>query len=376
MGVGINNKVAVFDSTSSLNSDNALHWDNAAKRLGVGNTAPTVTLEVGTSDNTDTERFRVNGAIRCNGAGGAVVLIDGAGTLLFRGTSTTFGPSATIYTYLQYNASNVAITGNNGATLTRTTALTGSFQVSSGTNTNTPLPVGLFEVRNATNAHLTVLDNGNIGINNTAPSSRLVVNSGTSGVSGVILQQLLSTNGSASAATTSPIGVDTAGEVRRISTLQGMACSSLTTTTTIPTTASPIIFNVENITPTGTIAHSTTTNPTRYTVSRAGVYEFYVHPQITRLLATTAQVVIWLRLNGTTAIANSTIRVSDNVASATKIIPLSFVTTLAINDYVEVLMICPTANAYQLTSTAASGTAPTQIPVTPACTIIVKGYYA
>ena len=40
------NKVAFFNSSSTLNSDNLLHWDNTNKRLGIGTTTPAYDLSV------------------------------------------------------------------------------------------------------------------------------------------------------------------------------------------------------------------------------------------------------------------------------------------------------------------------------------------
>ena len=165
-GTGVSTQVPFFNTGSNLISVPEFTFNNSLKMLTVG------TL------NDNTTRLTVNGAIKGNGNGGGLLLIDGSNNQIFRGLVAGFGLGSTNHTYFQVGSSgsNVAFTGVNGSRIPKTVLLTDSFQVSNGTNVNTPNPVGLFELRTVTAPLFNVLTTGNVGIGTTAPSQKLEVN--------------------------------------------------------------------------------------------------------------------------------------------------------------------------------------------------------
>lgn len=165
-GTGVATQVPFFTSGSNLTSVPDLTFNNSLKMFTVG------TL------NDNTTRLTVNGAIKGNGNGGGLLLIDGSNNQIFRGLVAGFGLVSTNHTYFQVGSSgrNVAFTGVNGSRIPKTVLLTDSFQVSNGTNVNTPNPVGLFELRTATAPLFNVLTTGNVGIGTTTPVEKLEVN--------------------------------------------------------------------------------------------------------------------------------------------------------------------------------------------------------
>ncbi|WP_300976876.1 tail fiber protein [Flavobacterium sp.] len=165
-GTGVATQVPFFTSGSNLTSVPDLTFNNSLKMFTVG------TL------NDNTTRLTVNGAIKGNGNGGGLLLIDGSNNQIFRGLVAGFGLVSTNHTYFQVGSSgrNVAFTGVNGSRIPKTVLLTDSFQVSNGTDVNTPNPVGLFELRTATTPLFNVLTTGNVGIGTTTPFEKLEVN--------------------------------------------------------------------------------------------------------------------------------------------------------------------------------------------------------
>lgn len=222
---------------------------------------------------------------------------------------------------------------------------------------------------------MVIAKSGNVGIGTRTPNVKLEVTSGVAGNSGIRATDMSSTSASSSQATSSPIGVDTSGNVVRVSSLQASITSSLTTSTLVTSTPTPIAFNVDDNTAFGTITHSTTTNNSRFTVTKAGKYVVFAQPQIQRISTATADCVVWLRKNGTTAISNSAIRYNPNNNNVNIVLPLSVTLDLNANDFIEVMCQTNDNNTYQMTNTAGSGTGATEIPNTPACIIDIKGYF-
>lgn len=124
-----------FNTSNLLNADSNLFWDNANKRLGIGTTGPTQTLDVNGSvsvrgayiyQNTS------NGSGAVNGTGGPLIYADANNTVVKMGSS-------------------------NGALLVQN--YSGTTEVALATNNNSYF-IG-----------------GNVGINTTSPSNRLMVES-------------------------------------------------------------------------------------------------------------------------------------------------------------------------------------------------------
>jgi hypothetical protein len=169
-GSGVAPRVPFYSGANTLTSTPEFTFDNTNKALTVG------------ALNDNTARLTVNGAIKGNGNGGALLLLDGLNNQIFRGLLAQFGTALTNHTYFQMGSGNVALTGVNGVKMSKTAMLTDQFQISSGTNVNTPNPVGLFEIRDATNAYVNVLANGNVGIGTTSPSFPLDVQGANAGI--------------------------------------------------------------------------------------------------------------------------------------------------------------------------------------------------
>lgn len=135
-------------------------------------------------------------------------------------------------------------------------------------------------------------------------------------------------------------------------------------TVALTTTPAAVPFT-SNDTQAGGISHSTTTNTTRFTATVAGIYTFVVQPQTTHLTTGTGDCTVWLRLNGTTPVANSAAKFRENGALGTAVLTLVAPVTMAVNDYIEVMAVASAASEYELTYTAGSGAGATAIPNTP-----------
>lgn len=135
-------------------------------------------------------------------------------------------------------------------------------------------------------------------------------------------------------------------------------------TVALTTTPSAIAFT-NNDTQAGGISHSTTTNTSRFTATVASIYIFAIQPQTTHLTTGTGDCTVYLRLNGTTPIANSAAKFRENGALCTVVLTLITAVTMAVNDYIEVMAVTSANSEYELTYTAGSGTGVTAIPNTP-----------
>lgn len=143
-----------------------------------------------------------------------------------------------------------------------------------------------------------------------------------------------------------------------------LATVALTTTpTAVPFTS--------NDAQAGGISHSTTTNTTRFVAGAAGVYNFVVQPQVSHLTTGTGDSTFWLRLNGTTPVANSAAKYRENGALGSAVMLIVAPITMAAADYIEVMAVASVVSEYELTYTAGSGTGATAIPNTPSiiCTV-------
>lgn len=202
----------------------------------------------------------------------------------------------------------------------------------------------------------------------------LSINNIGAGNSGIRFHRINNATASGSQSITSPIAIDNNGDIVRGSSLMASITSSLTINTLATATPTPVPFNVDDNVAYGTITHSTVTNNSRFTVTRTGKYVIFAQPQMERISNASAACVIWFRKNGTTAVANSSIRYQPGTNFNT-VLPLSITLDLVANDYIELMIQTADPNTYQLTNTAGSGTGATEIPNTPACIIDIKGYY-
>lgn len=132
----------------------------------------------------------------------------------------------------------------------------------------------------------------------------------------------------------------------------------------LTTTPTAITHNT-NDTQAGGISHSTSTNPTRFTATVAGIYLFTIQPQATHLTTGTGDCTFWLRLNGTTPVTSSAARYRQNGALGSAVLTIVVAVQLAVNDYIEIMAVASASTEYEITFTAASGSGATAIPATP-----------
>jgi hypothetical protein len=199
-GSGTATQVPFFSSSTNLTSAPEFTYNNTTKNLTVGLL------------NDNTTRFTVNGAIKGNADGGALLLQDGANNQIFRGLWNFFGSPLVSTQYFQMGNNNVAFTGFNGGKLTRASFRTDGFQISSQTDINIPNPVGVFEVRGATTPLMNVLANGNVGIGTTGPANKLEITQGTAGNSGLRFTNLTASS-AATTASSKVLGLNSNGDV-------------------------------------------------------------------------------------------------------------------------------------------------------------------
>ena len=161
------------------------------------------------------------------------------------------------------------------------------------------------------------------------------------------------------------VGATMATEFNKVANAQntvGQYSQSATVALTTTPTAIPFSTNDLQL---GNISHSTSTNTTRFTALIAGIYEFTVQPQASHLTTGTGDCTFWLRLNGTTPVANSAARFRENGALGSTVLTIVAPVTMAINDYIEIMGVASAASEYELTFTAGSGSGATAIPATP-----------
>ncbi len=92
---------------------------------------------------------------------------------------------------------------------------------------------------------------------------------------------------------------------------------------------------------------------------------FTIQPQVTHLTSGTGDCTFWLRLNGTTPIANSAARFRENGALGSAVLTIIAPVQMAVNDYLEIMGVGSVASEYEITFTAGSGSGATAIPATP-----------
>ena len=135
-------------------------------------------------------------------------------------------------------------------------------------------------------------------------------------------------------------------------------------TVALTTTPTAIPFAV-NDTQFGSVSHSTTTNNTRFTVTKDGDYIVIIQPQISHLTTGTGTCTFWLRKNGTTPIQNSGAIYQNGALAGTDVLVIEAVIPLATNDYIEVMAVASANSEHSITFTAGSGTGATAIPNIP-----------
>jgi hypothetical protein len=142
----------------------------------------------------------------------------------------------------------------------------------------------------------------------------------------------------------------------------------------ITTTATAVPFNTNDFDSGGSIDHDTVTNNSRFVVTQAGTYEFTFQPQVASLSNNTGNAFFWLRKNGTTPIANTTVTYKVNHFGTTNSVVVSVIVPLLANEYIELMAQASSNSEYVLDYTVGSGAGATARPATPACIVSVKGW--
>lgn len=151
--------------------------------------------------------------------------------------------------------------------------------------------------------------------------------------------------------------------------------ATLTSVLDIPitTTPSPIaLTSHEDIF--GSVQHSTSVNNSRIIFKTKGFYNITYSMEVSRVGGTTQDAAFWIRLNGTTAIQNSTSRIHLPTNNTNSVITVPFTRYFNKNDYVEVMCHCLSNDDYILSNVEGSGTGALEIPNTPSVLIVVEGY--
>lgn len=135
---------------------------------------------------------------------------------------------------------------------------------------------------------------------------------------------------------------------------------------TIPSTATAIRFNFQQINNGITVVNNNTNVPTRVTFLASGLFQVNYNLQFIKLDAGTDELIVWIRKNSSAMVnSNNTyviqgLGVKNNIAK-------SFLVDLAANDYIELFFSVRNANTV-LQGTLASTATPSR-PATPAASI-------
>jgi hypothetical protein len=157
------------------------------------------------------------------------------------------------------------------------------------------------------------------------------------------------------------------------STLIGYATLASTNNIPITTTPSTIPFTShEDID--GSVFNSISTNPSRIVFLKDGYYNINYSMEVKRVSGTQEDAAFWIRLNGTTAITNSTSRIHLGTTNTNNVITVPFTRYFRKNDYVEIMCHCLSNSDYSLINVAGSGTGANEIPNTPSVLVVVEGY--
>ncbi len=184
-GSGTSGRVAFWNGTSSLSSDQDIVWNNTDKRLGINTPSPSCRLEV-TTDSGST----IN-AIRATQTNSSLGIDDYTASLAILNKSSTTN-SYSLMSF-QHTTSNIGI-ARIGSKLTSTSSNgSGDF---------------VFQIKEngGFNDAIYIKSNGNIGIGNTDPNNKLVV-SGSVKTTGVNIFENLS------GATTRMVVADSTGQL-------------------------------------------------------------------------------------------------------------------------------------------------------------------
>jgi hypothetical protein len=135
-------------------------------------------------------------------------------------------------------------------------------------------------------------------------------------------------------------------------------------------TATALTFNTNDVDSAYGITHSTSTNPTRFVVAKAGTYELNLKAVVGSLTVNPGKLYFWLRKNGTDLVANSATEIDMHGVGISNFASASVVSGLVVNDYIEVMYQATNNSEYSLNFTTATGGRPN----IPAVSLTIKGW--
>lgn len=138
--------------------------------------------------------------------------------------------------------------------------------------------------------------------------------------------------------------------------------------TAIISTATPVKFNLQQISNKINITYNSANNPTRVMVSEAGIFQVNYHLQFIKSDAGTDEVNIWFRKNNA-AIANTNITYTIQGLGIKNAINNNFLLELDANDYIELFFSVKNVNT-ALQGTVSTTATPSR-PATPAAFISI-----
>jgi hypothetical protein len=135
---------------------------------------------------------------------------------------------------------------------------------------------------------------------------------------------------------------------------------------TLPSTATAIKFNLQQINNNINVGNNNANNPTRIIVLAAGVYQISYHLQFIKLDASSDELIVWIRKNSA-ALANSNNTYIIQGSGLKNNISNNFLVELAANDYIELFY--SVRNVNTLLQGTISSTATPSRPATPSASI-------
>ena len=135
---------------------------------------------------------------------------------------------------------------------------------------------------------------------------------------------------------------------------------------TLPSTATAIKFNLQQLNNNINVINNNANNPTRIIVLAAGVYQINYHLQFIKLDAGSDELIVWIRKNSA-ALANSNNTYTIQGLGVKNNISNNFLVELAANDYIELFYSVRNINTI-LQGTISSTATPSR-PATPSASI-------
>lgn len=138
---------------------------------------------------------------------------------------------------------------------------------------------------------------------------------------------------------------------------------------TITTTAAAVPVNTNIHDSAGTVDHDTSTNNSRFSVTRAGIYEYAFNANVLSAHASPDNVYFYVAKNGT-ALPNSAVVCTSKSLGTAHQVTVAGTIPLVANDYIELFVKADTNGHYTLDFTATAG----GVPAVPSVVVNIKGW--